>query len=103
MEGTDIPRQLLIGHALNDRLVPIVCQIVKNITSATRMIDELPSCAIQAMLNYSREQHSNDHPITALDKAYKELRAAYLKYGEVALQEAQARERELLRGITGQK
>jgi hypothetical protein len=104
MEGTETHhRQLLIGHALNDRLVPIACQIVKNVTSATRLIDELPECVIQAMLDYSREQHSKDHPVTELDKAYKEVRAAYLKYGEAALREAQRREQRLFREITGER
>jgi hypothetical protein len=52
-------------------------------------------------LDLSNEQHHNDHARTKLDKAYKVIRAAYLKYAEIALREARKRERRLLYGITG--
>jgi hypothetical protein len=81
-------------------MAPIVCSIVKNITTSTRLIDDLPSAAVEALLTYSREQHRQDHPRTDLDKAYKKVRAALLEYGEIALREAQQRERRLLYGTT---
>jgi hypothetical protein len=80
----------------------IACQIVKNIVTSTRLVDDLPSVAIEAMLDYFRENQRQDRPQTDLDRAFKEVRAAYIKYGEVALREAQARERRLLSGITGE-
>jgi hypothetical protein len=99
--STDTQIKTRIGYALSDRLAPIACQIVKNITTAMRLIDDLPSVAIEALLDYSREQHRNDHPRTELDRAYKNVRAALLAYGEIALREARERERHLLDGITG--
>jgi hypothetical protein len=58
--STDIEIKLRIGYALSDRLAPMACAIVKNITTSTKMIDDLPSAAIEAMLDYSREQHRLD-------------------------------------------
>jgi hypothetical protein len=98
---TDTEIKLRIGYALSDRLAPIACAIVQNITTSTKLIDDLPSAAIEALLDYSRERHRLDQPKTELDRAYKDVRAALLKYGEVALREAQKRERRLLSGITG--
>jgi hypothetical protein len=80
---------------------PLVSSIQQNITNSTKMIADLPSVAIEALLDFSKEQHRNDHARTELDKAYKEIRAAYLKYAEVALREARERERRLFYGITG--
>jgi hypothetical protein len=98
---TDTQTKLRIGLALNDRLAPIACAIVQNITTSIKLIDDLPSPAIEALLDYSRERHRADQPKTGLDRAYKDVRAALLKYGEVALHEARERERRLLSGITG--
>jgi hypothetical protein len=36
-----------------------------------------------------------------LDKAYKEIHSAYLKYAEIALREAREREHRLFYGIAG--
>jgi hypothetical protein len=96
----DIEIKLRIGYALGDRLAPIACAIVKNITTSTKMIDDLPPAAIEAMLDYSKEQHRLDRPRTPLERAYKDVRQALIKYGEVALREARERERQLLCGIT---
>jgi hypothetical protein len=98
---TDTQIKLRIGYALSDRLAPVASAIVHNITTSTRLIDELPAAAIEALLDYSREQHRRDQPRTELDRAYKDVRAALLKYGEVALRDAQRRERRLFYGITG--
>jgi hypothetical protein len=40
--STDIEIKLRIGYALSDRLAPIACAIVKNITTSTKMIDDHP-------------------------------------------------------------
>jgi hypothetical protein len=98
---TDTQIKLRIGYALSDRLAQIACAIVQNITTSTKLIDDLPSAAIEALLDYSRERHRLDQPRTELDFAYKDVRAALLRYGEVALREARERERRLLYGITG--
>jgi hypothetical protein len=99
--STDIEIKLRIGYALSDRLAPIACAIVKNITTSTKMIDDLPSAAIEAMLDYSKEQHRQDRPRTAVERAYKDVRQALITYSEAALREARQRERHLLDGITG--
>jgi hypothetical protein len=99
--STDTQIKLRIGYALSDRLTPIACAIVKNITTSTKMIDDLPSAAIEAMLDYSKEQHRQDRPRTPIERAYKDVRQALITYAEVALREAQAREDRLLYGITG--
>jgi hypothetical protein len=99
--STDIETKLRIGWALSDRLAPVACTIVKNITTSTKMIDDLPSTAIEAMLDYSKEQHRLDRPRTPVERAYKDVRQALITYGEVALREARERERRLLHGITG--
>jgi hypothetical protein len=98
---SDIEIKLRIGYALGDRLAPVACAIVKNITGSTKMIDDLPSAAIEAMLDYSKEQHRLDRPRTALERAYKNVRQALITYGEVALREARTKEHHLLQGITG--
>jgi hypothetical protein len=76
--------------------------IVENLKRSTKLIEELPSAAIEAMLDHSKEQHRLDRPRTAVERAYKDVRQALITYGEVALREAQERERRLLDGITGQ-
>jgi hypothetical protein len=93
--------KLRIGYALSDRLVPLLSSIQQNITNSTNLISDLPSVAIEALLDFSKEQHRNDDARTELDKAYKEIRTAYLKYAEIALREARERERRLFYGITG--
>jgi hypothetical protein len=98
---SDTQIKLRIGYALSDRLTPIACAIVQNITTSTKLIDDLPSAAIEALLEYSRERHRLDQPRTELDRAYKDVRQALITYGEVALREARERERRLLDGITG--
>jgi hypothetical protein len=77
------------------------CAIVENLKRSTKLIEELPSAAIKAMLDYSKEQHRQDRPRTAVERAYKDARQALITYGETALREAQERERQLLFGITG--
>jgi hypothetical protein len=99
--SSEIKIKLAIGYALSDRLAPIACAIVKNITTSTKMIDDLPSAAIEAMLDYSKEQHRLDRPRTAVERAYKDVRQALITYAEAALREARERERHLLHGITG--
>jgi hypothetical protein len=101
MEPSTDTEKLRIGYALSDRLAPIACAIVKNITTSTKMIDDLPSAAIEAMLDYSKEQHRLDRPRTAVERAYKDVRQALIAYGEAALHEARERERQLLEGMTG--
>jgi hypothetical protein len=56
--STDTETKLGIGYALSDRLAPIAT-IVKNITTSTKIIDDLPSAAIEAMLDYSKESPDN--------------------------------------------
>jgi hypothetical protein len=46
----------------------------------------MPAVGIAALPDSSREQHRHDH-------ASKEMRAAYLKYAEIALREARGRVR----------
>jgi hypothetical protein len=98
---SDTQLKLRIGYALSDRLAPIACAIVDNLKRSTKLIEELPSAAIEAMLDYSKEQHRLDRPRTAVERAYKDVRQALITYGEVALREARERERHLLEGITG--
>jgi hypothetical protein len=99
---TDLQVKLRIGYALSDRLTPIACAIVENLKRSTKLIEELPSDAIEAMLDYSKEQHRLDRPRTAVERAYKDVRQALITYGEAALREARERERQLLDGITRQ-
>jgi hypothetical protein len=101
--STDIEIKLRIGCALSDRLAPIACTIVENLKRSTKLIEELPSAAIEAMLDYSKEQHRLDRPRTAVERAYKDVRQALITYGEAALREAREREDRLLHGITGRR
>ena len=79
----------------------MACAIQQNITRSVKLIDDLPSPAIEALLDYSREQHRLDRPRTLVERAYKDVRQALITYGEVVLREARERERHLLEGITG--
>jgi len=99
--STDIQIKLHIGYALSDRLVPIACALVENLKRSTKLIEELPSAAIEAMLDHTKEQHRLDRPRTAVERAYKDVRQALITYGEAALREARERERQLLGGIAG--
>jgi hypothetical protein len=72
--STDMQIKLCIGYALSDRLAPIACNIVENLKRSTKLIEELPSAAIEAMLDYSKEQHRLDRPRTAVERAYKDVR-----------------------------
>jgi hypothetical protein len=101
--STDIETKLRIGYALNDRLAPIACAIQQNITRSVKLIDDLPSAAIEALLDYSREQHRLDRSRTAVERAYKDVRQALITYGDVVLREAREREQRLLDGITGRQ
>ena len=59
---SDIETKLRIGYALSDRLAPMACAIQQNITNSVKLINDLPSAAIEAMLDYSKEQHRLDRP-----------------------------------------
>jgi hypothetical protein len=99
--STDTEIKLRIGCALSDRLAPICSAIVETTTRMIGLIDELPAVAIEALLDHVKEQDRLDQPHTSQERAFKDIRAAYIKYGEVALREAQRREHQLLEGITG--
>jgi hypothetical protein len=101
MEGTAVQRKLRIAYALNDRLTPMACNIQQNITNATRMIEDLPSVAIEALLDLARENQNNDNPKNEIGRLYKKLRAGYIEYAEACLRQARERERQLYEGITG--
>ena len=67
---------------MSDRLAPIACTIVENLKRSTNLIEELPSAAIEAVLDYSKEQHGLDRPRTAAERAYKDVRQALITYGK---------------------
>jgi hypothetical protein len=79
---SDTQTKLRIGYALSDRLAPIACTIVENLKRSTNLIEELPSAAIEAVLDYSKEQHGLDRPRTAAERAYKDVRQALITYGK---------------------
>jgi hypothetical protein len=101
MEGTAVQRKLRIAYALSDRLAPMACSIQQNLTNATRMIEELPSVAIEALLEHAHENQSKDNPKNEIGRLYKKLRAGYIEYAEACLRQARERERQLYEGITG--
>jgi hypothetical protein len=102
-ELSDTQISLRVGYAMRGRLSSLCSHIMKSITLSTRMIDELPAAAIEAMIEYAQEQQRMDRAATELDKAYKQLRADYIQYGKIALKEARARERRLPCGdLTGE-
>jgi hypothetical protein len=100
--STDTQVKLRIGYALNDRLAPICSAIVETTKRMIGLIDELPAVAVEALLDHVKEQHRLDQPRTSQERAFKDIRAAYIKYGEVALREAREREDRLFDGITGE-
>jgi hypothetical protein len=101
-EMSETQTALRIDYALRGQLSALCAHIMKSLTISTRMIDDLPAVAISTMLEYARANQRNDRAMTELDIAYKDLRAAYINYGEVALKEARMRERRELHGITGE-
>jgi hypothetical protein len=74
--STEMQIKLAIGYALSDRLVPMACAIQQSITRSVKLIDDLPSASIEALLDYSREQHRLDRPRTPVERAYKDVRQA---------------------------
>jgi hypothetical protein len=68
---------------------------------ATRLIEELPSVEIEALLEHARENQGNDNPQNEIDRLYKELCRGFIVYGEACLRQAVERECRLLEGITG--
>ena len=74
--STDTQVKLRIGYALSDRLAPIACAIVENLKRSTKLIEELPSAAIEAMLDYSKEQHRLNRPRTAVERPYNDVKSS---------------------------
>jgi hypothetical protein len=101
VEGTAVQRKLRIAYALGDRLAPMACSIKQNIINSTRLIEDLPAVAIEALLDHARDNHSKDNPKDEVGRLYKELRRGFIAYGEACLRQAMERERRLLEGITG--
>lgn len=101
MDGTDTQQKLRIGYCLNDRLAPIAAAIIQNLRNNVRMIEELPSVAIEAMMDHARENDRLDNPRTEVDRQYQNVRRALIKYAAAVLKATRKRENRLLNGITG--
>jgi hypothetical protein len=99
--STDTQIKLPIGYALSDRLVPIACTIVETIQRMIGLIDELPAVAVEALLDHVKEQHRLDQPRTGQERAFRDIRAAYIKYGEITLHEARERNQHTPSGPKG--
>ena len=100
LEGIDDAVALLAQQkAEADSQLAAQRELIERAAAADKLNAQV--AAIEAMLDYSKEQHGLDHPRTAVERAYKDVRQALITYGEVALREARERERHLLEGITG--
>jgi hypothetical protein len=67
---------------------------VESISIALDLVDEQSPAVIQALIDYSKSLKGDPEPRQVLLQAI-------IKYGETALEEAEARERRWLHGITG--
>jgi hypothetical protein len=86
--------EMEIGHALGESRTRVACLIVESIRIALDLLDEQTPTVIQALIDYSKSLKGDPEP-------RRVLLQAIIKYGEIALEEAKARERRWLHGITG--
>jgi hypothetical protein len=87
--------KLDISHALGTRSTRVACHIVGTINCVLDLLDEQPTAVVEALIDYANQRQRQERG------ARQELGQALIAYGQAALREARARERRLLRGITG--
>jgi hypothetical protein len=93
--GSDNLTKLQISHALGERSARVACLIVEALKGTLDLLDEQPSAVIEGLVDYAK----NMQPPRG---GREDLQVAIIKYGEYALEQARARERRLLTGITGE-
>jgi hypothetical protein len=86
--------KLHVSHALGERSTRVACLIVEAIIGTLDLLDEQPSAVIEGLIDYAKH--------TRPPRGREDLNVAIIKYGEYALEQARARERRLLSGITGE-
>jgi hypothetical protein len=86
--------EMQIRHALGESRTRVACLIVESFRTAIDLLDEQSPAVVQALIDYSKSQKNDTEP-------RRVLLQALIKYGETALEEAKARERRWLHGITG--
>jgi hypothetical protein len=87
--------KLDISHALGTRSTSVACHIVETINCVLDLLDEQPTAVVEALIDYVNQRQRQE------PRARQELGQALIAYGQATLTEARARERRLLRGITG--
>jgi hypothetical protein len=88
--------KLDISHALGTRSTSVACHIVETINCVLDLLDEQPTAVVEALIDYANQRQRQERR-----GARQELGQALIAYGQAGLTEARARERRLLRGITG--
>src|SRR5262249_30782476 len=94
--GDDVLTKLHISHALGERSARVASHIVETVDRVLDLLDEQPTAVLEALIDYRKQKQSQEHR-----KPRRDLGEALIAYGQATLEEARARERRLLQGITG--
>jgi hypothetical protein len=93
--GSDDLTKLQISQALGERSARVACLIVEAMKGTLDLLDEQPSAVVEGLIDYAKQMRPPRG-------GREDLQVAFIRYGEYALEQARARERRLLTGITGE-
>jgi hypothetical protein len=97
MARDNLQTKLHIDHALSERDTRVACLIVEGIRNLLDLLDQQSPSVLEALIDHAKDLQRPGKAPTHRYGLREELR----KYTEDALKEARARERRLLRSITG--
>ena len=92
--------KLRVSHALRERNTRVACLIFESVRTALDLLDEQSPAVIEALIERTKDVQRTGYGL--LEGPRHDLREALIRYAEAALEEARARERRLLEGITGE-
>jgi hypothetical protein len=97
MARDNLQTKLHIDHDLSERDTRVACLIVEGMRNLLDLLDQQSPSVLEALIDHAKDLQ---RPGKAPAHRYS-LREELRKYTEDALKEARARERRLLRSITG--
>jgi len=89
-----------VSRALRERNTRVACLIFESIRTALDLLDEQSPVVIEALIEHTKDVQRTGYGV--LKGPRHDVRQALIRYGEAVLEEARARERRLLEGITGE-
>ena len=92
--------KLRVSRALRERNARVACLIFESIRTALDLLDQQSPAVIEALIEHAKDVQRTGYGV--LKGPRHDVRQALIEYGEAALEEARARERRWLEGITGE-